>query len=99
MKLPFRTRLEACIHPETFKYFLEGAVVSDVWQRLSDTYGTPERNVIIPMLQIDGRTLIIRAPACGNPITVIRKRKCTEADVVELHQLFGFELEDGNDTP
>ncbi|MFO7565071.1 MAG: hypothetical protein R6X02_20665 [Enhygromyxa sp.] len=34
--------------------------------------------------------LILRATLSGNPITVIRKRKCTDADIVELHALIGF---------
>ena len=41
--------------------------------------------------QIDGARLLLRATAAGNPITVIRKRRCTAEDVRELHALIGFE--------
>ena len=96
MRLPFRKKLEACIHPRTYKYFLSPDAVADVWGRCARELGEVRRNPALPLIEIDGEHLLLRAPVSGNPITVIRKRSCASADVTRLHEVFGFEMVTGD---
>ncbi|MCA9662636.1 MAG: hypothetical protein KC486_30125 [Myxococcales bacterium] len=43
------------------------------------------------MMEIEAERFFLRSVIGGNPITVIRKRACTDADIDELHALFGYE--------
>lgn len=87
---PRRARHYACIHPETYKYFFAREDVREVWRRLAETYGAPQINHGFGVTEIQGERLILRATLGGNPITVIRTRRCTPADVDAFHRLIGF---------
>lgn len=87
---PYRERHYACIHPETYKYFLAREQVEPVWQRLAQVYGKPRIIRGFGVREIQAKRLILRSTAGGNPITVIRKRACTIDDVAALHELIGF---------
>ena len=82
-----RQRAYACIHPETYKYYFDAASVLDVWRRLAERYGPIEKLSGFGSIRIDAPRLHFRAIAGGNPITVIRKRRCTHDDIHELHTL------------
>ncbi|MFO7567404.1 MAG: hypothetical protein R6X02_32475 [Enhygromyxa sp.] len=87
---PTRARHYACIHPETYKYFFEKQQVAELWRRLAARYGEVRAPAGFGIMEIQSARLILRATLSGNPITVIRTRKCTDADIVELHALIGF---------
>lgn len=87
---PYRERVHACIHPETFKYFLERGKVAGVWEALERRYGPIKGNGAFRMAEIEGEHFWLRAVIGGNPITVIRKRSCDDAAIAELHRLLGF---------
>lgn len=88
---PTRERHYACIHPETYKYFFAKHEVAAIWQRLAATYGEPRELGGFGAMEIQAGPFILRATLGGNPITVIRTRRCTSADVEALHRLIGFE--------
>ena len=88
--LPYRERLYACIHPETYKYFFQKDRVALVWQTLAGRYGAIVRNEAFRIMQIEGDRFLFRSTHLANPITVIRKRGCTSAHVDELHAILGY---------
>jgi hypothetical protein len=85
-----RERSYACIHPETYKYFFELAEVQRVWRVLETYYGPITTTPGFGVIEIRANCLLFRAVAGGNPITVIRLRGCTTADVETLHERIGF---------
>lgn len=91
MKLPFRLPVPACIHAQTYKYFLEPTVVEGTWARLVEAFGEMRVLAGVGIRQIDGAGLIIRSVGAGNPITVLRTSACRTADVAGLHAILGFE--------
>ena len=88
---PYRERVPACIHPETYKYYLERERVVDVWRSLEARYGGVEMKRAFRMMQIEGEHLWLRSVVGGNPITVLRKRSFTPEMLAELHELLGYE--------
>lgn len=91
MRLPFRLPMAACIHPETYKYFLAPEVVDASWAALGAAFGEVRTILGVGVRQIDGLSLIIRSVLAGNPITVIRTARCTPRDLAQLHAILGFE--------
>lgn len=85
-----RERSYACIHPETYKYFLELGEVQRVWRVLEASYGPITTTPGFGVIEIRAQRFLFRAVAGGNPITVIRLRGCTAADVETLHERIGF---------
>ena len=88
---PYRVRHYACIHPETYKYFFDRREVAEVWRRLAAAHGEVRTLAGFGAIEIQGERFVLRALAGGNPITVIRTRRCTPEDVAALHRLIGFE--------
>jgi len=85
-----RERVRACIHPETYKYFLERDRVLEIWARLDEAYGA---RVVTPgfgVVEIRTARLLLRATRMLNPVTVIRLRRCTDADIDALHERLDF---------
>lgn len=87
---PFRERDYACIHPDTYKYFLAPEEVAQVWRRLEAAYGESQINHTFRIQEIETPRLFLRSTTRKNPITVIRKRRCTDADIQALHELVGY---------
>lgn len=85
-----RERSYACIHPETYKYFFDAGEVRRIWGVLEECYGPLHSTPGFGVLEIQSERFLFRAVGGGNPITVIRRRSCTEDDVVTLHQRIGF---------
>lgn len=88
--LPYRALHRACIHPETYKYYFARAEVAAVWTRLTTAYGAPRTLASVHVVEIETPHLLLRATRAQNPITVIRKRSCTEDDIAGLHVLFAY---------
>lgn len=88
---PTREPVPACIHPRTFKYFFPRDTVKLLWERLAARYGNLKMNGAFRMMEIEAEQFFLRAVIGGNPITVIRKRSCTDAAIDELHAIFGYE--------
>jgi len=91
VRFPYRMKVYACIHPETYKYFLDPVEVDSVWKELARAFGERREVSSVKTVEIDGTRLLVRAPEGGNPITVIRKRDCTEGDVERFHAVIGFQ--------
>lgn len=90
MQYPFRQLLPACTHSDTYKYFIDPQQVDALWAKLKEHYG-PIRTVRgLATIEIESEALLLRAPESGNPITVIRKRRCSTEDVEVLHHLIHF---------
>jgi len=85
-----RERVPACVHPETYKYFLERDAVLPTWERLAARYGEPRRDPSFRTMEVVAPRFRVRATLLGNPVTVLRQRACTEADIAELHALLGY---------
>ncbi|MBL8971648.1 MAG: hypothetical protein JNK56_13745 [Myxococcales bacterium] len=79
------------MHPETYKYFLERDEVVATWGRLVERYGEARRNAGFRTMEVAGPRFILRSTLLGNPITVLRRRDCTPADILELHALLGYD--------
>ncbi len=90
MTFPFRCLVPACIHGETYKYFLEPGAVEAVWKDLGSTFGEVRRIAGLGLRQIDNDRLIIRSIPAGNPITVLRTSHCRPSDIARLHAVLGF---------
>ena len=99
MKFPFRTKLAGCGSNRaelaernvTFKYFFEKEQVSNIWDQLQERYGPIREKPSFSVMEIESKLFRFRATSVGNPITIIRKRKCTEDDIERLHALIGFQ--------
>ena len=85
-----RERVPACVHPETYKYFLERDEVVATWERLAARYGPPRRDPGLRPREVVAPRFRVRATQLGNPVTVLRRRDCTPDDIAELHALLGF---------
>jgi len=86
-----RVKAHRCITPVAYKYYFLGEQVSDVWTLLEEKYGPVRRDDNFHVMEIRSSAFIFRALFNGNPITVIRKRRCLNADVRSLHQTIGFD--------
>jgi hypothetical protein len=89
-RLPYRERVMSCPRGGTFKYFFARSSVAEVWRRLEEVYGAARRNEAFKSLEIEESRFIFRATYLMNPITVFRKRSCSDFDVAEFHALVGY---------
>lgn len=89
-ELPYREKVIACERGGTYKYFLAADQVEAVWRALARDYGTIKRDPTRATIEIEAKPFIVRSTLLGNPITVFRKRACTEADVTALHRTLGY---------
>jgi hypothetical protein len=87
---PYRERVHACIHPDTYKYFFPKERVFEVWRLLQQRYGALQVNEGFRTQEVNAPQLIFRSTRLGNPITVYRKPRCSDGDVEEFHALVGF---------
>ena len=87
---PYRERLYACMHPETYKYFFHKDTVEGVWRVLEERYGRVRENRPFRVVEIESERFLFRSTVLKNPITVIRKRGCTSEHVAEMHAVIGF---------
>lgn len=85
-----RERVPACVHPETYKYYLDRDEVVPTWQRLAARYGEPRRDLSFRTMEVVAPRFRVRATLLGNPVTVLRQRACTPEDIEELHALLGY---------
>ena len=85
-----RMAVPACSHRHTYKYFLEGDAVEAAWATLAARYGEIVKHPTLGTMEIRSQRLLFRSVVGGNPITVIRRSRCSQADVAEFHQLIGF---------
>lgn len=90
MDVPYREIVHACAFRETYKYFFPRERVAEVWGRLEGAYGAIRRNEAFKTMEIECATFLFRSTWLANPITVIRKRGCSEDDVHSLHAIVGF---------
>lgn len=89
-EFPYRELHRACIHPQTYKYFFSREQVAAVWARLIAAYGAPRVLPSVHVVEIETPRLLLRATSAKNPITVIRKRSCTDEDIAGLHVIFEY---------
>ncbi|MBX3225825.1 MAG: hypothetical protein KIT84_30390 [Labilithrix sp.] len=82
--------MHACARGGTYKYFFDKGEVAEVWRRLEAAYGPVRRNETFKTIEIESDRFIFRSTFLANPVTVLRKRKCGEADVEALHALIGY---------
>src|SRR4051812_47717617 len=80
LTVPSRYKAQACIHSETYKYFFAPKSLPSLWKKLVKKYGKIELNEVLKVKSINSAKFLFRAVYAGNPITVIRKRKCTLRD-------------------
>ena len=85
-----RERVHACARGGTYKYFVPADDVEAVWQKLEAAYGVRVRNAAMKTVQVESTCFIFRSTFQPNPLTVIRKRACTDEAVVAMHALVGF---------
>jgi hypothetical protein len=90
-KLPYRELVLMCATKETYKYFFAKDRVEATWRLLGERYGRVQRDDNMKTMQIDGAQLLFRSTWLANPITVIRKRGCSEEHVREFHALVGYD--------
>jgi hypothetical protein len=86
-----RELVHACSRGGTFKYFVPREHVAAVWRRLAEAFGPIVRDPVMKTMQIESPALMFRSTLLANPITVIRKRKCTEEDIARMHELVGYD--------
>ena len=63
-----RERVPACVHPETYKYFLERDEVVATWERLAARYGPPRRDPGFRTMEVVAPRFRVRATQLGNPV-------------------------------
>lgn len=88
--MPYREKVIACERGGTYKYFLAADRVAPVWKTLAERYGEPKRDRVMATMQIETRAFIVRSTLLGNPLTVFRKRTCSELEIDALHQALGY---------
>lgn len=87
---PYRRRVYTCVRKDTYRYFLSPERVNEVWRRLASAYGAIRRNPSFHTQEIKCAKFYFRSTSAGNPVTVIRRRECDDADVREFHGLVGY---------
>lgn len=85
-----RVKMETCIHPDTYRYFISAPQSSLAWTKIETVYGAIQRNPF-QVMWVETASLMIKAPPAGSPITVLRKRRCTAKDIDQFHQIIGFD--------
>lgn len=88
--MTYREKVIACERGGTFKYFLSADRVAAVWAALESSYGALVKNDAFATVEITTDAFIVRATVLRNPLTVFRKRACTEADIVALHRVLEY---------
>lgn len=91
MKPTFRRDVYACIHPETYKYFLDPSCKKTVWSELEKHFGPARVIAGFGILEMSNHALLLRSTDRQNPVTVIRKSKCRPEDISELHRILRFQ--------
>lgn len=86
---PYRERVFSCPRDRTYKYFFGREATEPTWRRLVEAFGPPAKGAC-GILVLETTHFLMRAPAWGNPLTVLRKRGWTEADVQRLHGILCF---------
>jgi len=86
-----RERVYACIHPETYKYYLPRNLVLSTWKRLERQYGAAVTTPGFGVVEIRTPAFLLRSTRMLNPITVIRRRACSSEGLASLHQLLHFD--------
>ncbi len=86
-----RERVHACSRGGTYKYFVPTDEVEAVWLKLEAAYGARVRNPAMKTIQVESTCFIFRSTFVSNPLTVIRKRACTDEAVTAMHALVGFD--------
>jgi hypothetical protein len=86
-----RERVHACSRGGTYKYFVPAEDVEGVWLKLEAAYGVRVRNAQMKTIQVESTCFIFRSTFLANPLTVIRKRACTDAAVTAMHVLVGYD--------
>jgi len=89
-----RIKAYSCIGPDTDKYYLPDDEVAAIWGLLERKYGAVRRDEIFRLMEIRSSAFIFRALFKGNPITVIRKRRCRDEDVADFHEMIGFKSDE-----
>ena len=87
---PYREHVHACAFRQTYKYYFPRELVQDVWSRLERKYGAIRRNQQFKTMEIECALFSFRSTWLANPITVIRRRHCSEEDVRQFHEVVGF---------
>lgn len=87
----WRELVVGCATPQTYKYWLPRDQVSQIWTQLIRDYGPLHRNKAFGTQELHTPQLIIRATRMGNPLTVFRARRCTQADLDHFHALVNFD--------
>jgi hypothetical protein len=90
-KLPYRELVPMCAIKETYKYFFAKDSIEETWRLLGERYGPLRRDESLKTMQIESREFLFRSTWLANPITVIRKRGCSEEHLREFHALVGYE--------
>ena len=93
---PYRELVHACSRGGTYKYFFPRDDVRAGWERLSAEYCAIRTNDEMKTMEIESERFILRSTLLANPVTVIRKRRCTLEDVTRLHAVLGYEETDAD---
>jgi len=91
---PQRIKAYSCIGPYTDKYYLPDDQVAAIWASLEQKYGPVRQDETFRIMEIRSSAFIFRALLKGNPITVIRKRRCRAEDINDLHEMIGFDRDE-----
>jgi hypothetical protein len=86
-----RERVHPCPRGGTYKYFVPVEEMEAVWLKLEAAYGPRVRNAAMKTIQVESTCFIFRSTFVAKPLTVIRKRACTDAAVTAMHALVGFD--------
>ena len=86
-----RVKAHRCTGPDTYKYYFRGNQVSEIWTLLEEKFGPVRRDENFRVMEIRSSAFIFRALFEGNPITVMRRRRCRDDDVRNLHEVIGFD--------
>ena len=79
------------VHGGTYKYMLPADDVEAVWLKLEAVYGLRKKNTAMKTIEVESTCFIFRSTFHSNPVTVIRKRACTDEAVAAMHVLVGFD--------
>lgn len=87
---PYREPVYTCVEPDTYRYYVAPEAIPEVWRVLGEKYGRVVENKGFRTRQIVCDVFLIRASVNGNPITLIRRHRCSPRDVSRFHDIVGF---------
>ncbi len=85
-----REQVHSCIHPDTYRYFLDHFRADALWDECGKVFGPWEQHPTLPIRELHCKAFVLRAPDSGTPVTLLRKTACSHDELDRFHSIVGW---------